>query len=296
MISYKRLSNIVFGWLSEKYLDDFSTLKGYLNEANINVLFKSYVSMVFMTTFLTSIFFTIFFTIALNIWVFEPLLVSFLYGLVFGLLVGFVTFVLSYIFPMQRAKARARNIKGNLAFAANHMSAVASSKVPPYVIFDLLSGFDEYGEISNEAKKIVRNVDTFGKDIATSIREVAKVTPCKEFSELLDGMVSTIETGGNLEEYLRVQAEESMFQYRINREKYLDSLSTYADFYTAVLIAAPLFLIAILAVMNMVGGEIELLGRQMEIRELMSIGTYVIIPVMNIAFILFIYMTQPEVV
>lgn len=296
MVTYKRFSNLIFGWLSERYLDSFANLKGYLDEANLNILFKSYISMIFMTSFLSFIISTTAFTFILYIIIVDTWLTGFIISLFIGAITGGITFVLAYLYPIQKANSRSRNIKGNMAFAANHMSSVASSKVPPYVIFDLLAGFDEYGEISKEAKKIVRNVDTFGKDIATSIREVAATTPSKEFSELLNGMVSTIQTGGNLEDYLRVQAEESMFQYRINREKYLESLSTYADFYTAVLIAAPLFLIAILAVMNMVGGEIEMMGREFEINELMSLGTYILIPMMNIAFIVFIYMTQPEVI
>ncbi|MFB6215875.1 MAG: hypothetical protein ABEJ72_02765, partial [Candidatus Aenigmatarchaeota archaeon] len=96
----------------------------------------------------------------------------------------------------------------------------------------------------------------------------------------------------NLEDYLNVESEQAMFDYKLKREKYLKSLSTYADFYTAVLIAAPLFLIAILAVMNMVGGEVG----GMNINDLMRLGIYVGIPIMNTGFIAFIHFTQPKVV
>ncbi len=70
----------------------------------------------------------------------------------------------------------------------------------------------------------------------------------------------------------------------------MQALSTYADFYTAVMIAAPLFLISILAIMNVVGGTIE----GMTISDIMNLGIYLVIPATNIAFIMFIHFTQPE--
>ena len=106
----------------------------------------------------------------------------------------------------------------------------------------------------------------------------------------MQGILSTIETGGNLKDYLQVQGKQALFDYKLKRERYMQSLSTYADFYTAVMIAAPLFLIALLAIMNMIGGKIG----GMDINDLMQLGIYVAIPLMNTAFIAFIHLTQPK--
>jgi uncharacterized membrane protein len=58
-----------------------------------------------------------------------------------------------------------------------------------------------------------------------------------------------------------------------------------------VLIAAPLFFISILSVMSMIGGE--LFG--MSIPMAMNMGIYVLIPLLNILFVLFIHFTQPSI-
>jgi flagellar protein FlaJ len=170
------------------------------------------------------------------------------------------------------------------------MAAIASSGVPPSTMFRLLTGFEEYGEISKEAKKIVRNIDVFGQDITTALREVSNKTPSLPFKDFLEGVATTIDTGGNLQAFLRQQAEKALFEYRIRREKYLETLSTYADFYTAVLIAAPLFLVAILAVMNMIGGKLW----GMEIETAMWLGISILMPIVNLVFLAFIHFTQPE--
>lgn len=288
---WKKFSVKYFGSIATRFLDTFRPLKEPLDKSGMKILFRSYVSMLIATSvvgFLASLsasstVFVLFFQ--------ETIVYSLIMGVVVGLLAASGIFALFYFYPFQKARSRSQNIKANLPFAINHMSAIASSKVPPYVIFKLLSEFKEYGEISNEADKVIRNVDVFGQDITTALQEVAEDTPSGDFKEFLSGIIATIKTGGNIEDYLKVEAEQAMFDYKLKRERYLKSLSTYADFYTAVLIAAPLFLIAILAVMNMVGGEVG--GRN--INDLMKMGIYMGIPIMNTGFILFIHLTQPEV-
>jgi archaellum biogenesis protein FlaJ (TadC family) len=100
-----------------------------------------------------------------------------------------------------------------------------------------------------------------------------------------------VETGGDLKRFLKGVTQEALFDYKLRREKYLETLMTYADFYTAVLIAAPLFFISILSVMAMIGGTIG----GMSILDMMKIGIYAFIPLLNIAFIAFVHMTQPEI-
>lgn len=285
----KKISVKVCGKLTENYLDKFESIKKPLEKSNLKYLFRVYVNIiVFLTLFSFIISFSFF--LFLFVFIFRYL---FVWGLIGSLLgsgtVSSLVFFLVYSYPINQSRKRKNSINTNLPFAVNHMSAIASSGVPPYVIFKLLTGFKEYGEVSEEATRIVRNVDTFGQDITSSIEQIAKETPSKKFEELLRGIISTVETGGNLQEYLRVQAKQALFDYRLKREEYMESLSTYADFYTAVLIAAPLFLIALLAIMNMIGRQFA----GMNIQDLMTLGIYLIIPAMNSIFIAFVHLTSP---
>ena len=137
----------------------------------------------------------------------------------------------------------------------------------------------------------MRNVEAFGMDVVSAMRNVADRTPSTEFRQTIYGIISTIETGGDLKKFLENAAKEALFDYRLKREKYMQTLSTYADFYTAVLIAAPLFFVSVLSVMSLVGGSVFGLS----IPNAMRIGVYAMIPLMNIMFILFIHYTQPTV-
>lgn len=284
------LATSAFGWIPEKYEKELQPVKLGLERAGMKYLLKTWVSIsaaVGVGAALLSLVLIGALSMTLKLEIANIVMLAILLPPFFGV----STFLGMTFYPYQRAISRKRSIETNLPFALNHMAAIAASGVPTYVMFSLLATFKEYGEISNEAKKIVRNVDTFGLSITSSMQQVSERTPSKNFKQLLEGIKSSIETGGDLKKFLSDQAKNALFDYRIKREKYMELLSTYADFYTALLIAAPLFLVSILTVMNMIGGAIA--GASIE--GVMVIGIFIGLPLVNMAFLLFVHMTQPEV-
>ncbi len=284
------LATNTFGWIPEKFEKDLQPVKTGLEKSGMKYLLKTWVSIsaaVGVGAAIFSLLLMGFLSIVLKI-EFANIMI---FAILLPPLFGASAFLGMVFYPYQRAASRKRSIETNLPFALNHMAAIAASGVPTYVMFSLLATFKEYGEISVEARKIIRNVDTFGLSITSSIQQISERTPAKNFKQLLEGIKASIETGGDLKKFLNDQAKNSLFEYRIKREKYMELLATYADFYTAMLIAAPLFLVSILTVMNMIGGAIA--GASIE--SVMIIGIFVGLPLMNIAFLLFVHITQPEV-
>jgi archaellum biogenesis protein FlaJ (TadC family) len=284
-----RISISVFGGLAEKIQGEFSFVKTGLEQSDMKFLLKAWISISILAGLVALIGSSVFFIVLSYLIEFD--LATQVILAVLSIIIGGGTFAAVCLYPYEKAITRRRSIDVNMPFALNHMAAISASGVPPYVMFKLLTGFGEYGEIAKESQKIVRNVDLFGLSIVEAINEIASRTPSKKFKELLDGIHSNIETGGDLKQFLKIQAQEALFDYRIRREKYIELLSTYADFYTAMLIAAPLFLVAILAVMNMMGGAISGIA----INDLMNLGILVGLPALNIIFIAFVNATQPEV-
>jgi archaeal flagellar protein FlaJ len=299
----KTASVRIFGGAADKYSSAFEPIRKLLPQSGTKILFRTYVSLIFLLTFL--VFFASFFSV--TIISLSAAKAGILYSLLLGVgasvAAAAAAFAIIYLYPMSLAGTRKKSIDSNMPFAINHMAAIATSGVPPSTMFRLLTGIGEYGELSKESEKIVRNIEMFGQDVVTSMKEVAKRTPSPAFRELLNSMTSIIETGGNLSLFLKTQSDKALFEYRIKREKYLEVLSTYADFYTAVLIMAPMFLIAILAIMNMIGGDMmgmPITGSGSIFNGtysvgVMDLGIYLLIPLVNIVFILFVHVTQPDI-
>lgn len=286
---YKRLSVILLGGLADRVMPSFQPLQVHLRNANIRVLLKTWLCVLFLTSILALIG-TLVAVLAASAF-FDLGAMFLVYVLFTPILVAAFTFIIFYIYPMETEKSRMSNINNNLPFTITHMAAISSAGIPPESMFKLLTKFKEYGEVAEEARNVVRNISTFGMSSVNALKGAADKSPSKPFKEILLGITSTIETGGNMTSYLKEMSDKALFDYRIKREKYLKTLSTYADIYTALLVAAPLMLLALLATMSIIGGQIMGLG----IPELIFLMTWVMLPMMNIGFLVFVHVTYPGV-
>jgi len=279
----KKLCVKYFGKFVDKHKDSFKPIKKYFEYSGIDMFFRTYLALMLGITVLC-LKLSIVFSIILFLIFRNPL-----WFLILLFPIG--TFSLFYFYPYLKSSQRKNSIESNLPFAINHMYAISASGAPPITMFKLLSNLTEYGEISKEAKKIVRNIEVFGMDEITALKQVASKTPSKKFKEILDGISYSIRRGGSLKLFLREKSKSALFDYTINRQKYNQTLAIYADIYTAILVAAPLIFVVILSILNVLGGTI--MG--MPIIQFTRMILFIVIPLLNILFLLFIHTTQPKV-
>jgi len=274
----------------EQYPEFFKTLYRDIRYANIRVLANTYINIVFFLTLISGIsslpVFTLIYSLQGN-----SILMVLLKTLFTSLFISALVFFGGSYYPTMKAKTRKRSINTNLPFAIDHMSSVIASGVSPATMFKLISNSREYGEISVEIDKVTNYVEFFGYDVLTALKAVSLTTPSDDFKEFIDGFVSTIETGGDLKEYLSQKSGEALLNYRLERQKYVEALSTYSDIYTGVLIAAPLFFVIALSLVSVIGGDIGGLS----VSTIISFGTYIAIPLLNIMFLIFLEASQPEI-
>ncbi|MBI2583381.1 MAG: type II secretion system F family protein [Candidatus Aenigmarchaeota archaeon] len=267
-----------------------SRLEPSMQKARMKVLPQIYAG---KALYFTSLAFVISFAYVLVMGIFLRLgiLQSVFLSISTAIIVSAITVSGFLLYPRSIASSKKKNVETNLPFAALHMRALAGSGVPPQDVFRVLAESDEYGEVAEESRRIYRNMEVFGMDLITAVREAAKETPSDEMRQFLNGIAATISSGGDLQEYMRIASERSMTNYKLKREKWLSTLSTYADFYIGVLIAAPLFFVSILSMLAVIGGSFAGLS----IPAAMYIGIYAVLPALNIAFLLFVHYTQPAV-
>jgi len=279
----------IFGNFVEKNEKFFIPLKDSIQKADIKIPFVSYVSSILfisMVTFLYVLFFSFFIFYTFQ----KEVIVSIFYSFFSALISSVLIFFVAYFYPIQKVSSRKKNIEVNLPFVVIHMGALVEAGLPPYQMFKLISSFEEYGEISKEFKKIVRNIEQFGLDPLTAIKEVALKCPSDELSQLLMGFVTTTESGGNIKLYLKTVGEQTLFDYRKRRERYIRILDMFSEIYTGIVISAPLFMVAMLAIMNMVQPSIG----GWTIKDLAWLGTYVMVPVLNIGVLIFLFTMEVE--
>jgi len=271
--------------LSKDYPQFFDALSHNLRAADINILSKTYISMM-----LSSAVLAFFVTLLLALVFINSMIVFRVFLSLFLAVISAVgAFTFLYFYPSVVANSRKRHIKDELPFVVLHMSAIAGSGAQPISMFNLILKSAEYKALEGEIKKIVNYVNLFGYNLTTALRAVSLTTPSSEFRDLLRGLIITIEGGGDLKDFLNSKNDEVMTNYKLERKKYVETLDTYSDVYTGILIAAPLLFFITLAIIRMFGTE--LMG--VSISTIATLGVYGVIPLLNIGFIIFLDMIQP---
>jgi len=206
-----------------------------------------------------------------------------------SILIGIGFCMLAYlgflIYPSLVAVRRGKRIDAVLPYALNYIAAMAGAKVIPADVFRSLAKADIYGDIAVEARYIVRDIDLFGRDLNTAVKNVAATTPSMRFQEFLYGVITTSTSGGELEPYFRIKAEVYANENRLAQKEFIETLGFIGEMYVAAFVAGPLLLIIMLSVMLMLSGGAP--------RPLYLI-TYFFIPLGGAVTILATKMTTPR--
>ena len=220
---------------------------------------------------------------------------AFMTALLFSIGAALFAWVLSiasfYLYPVYRADKHKRELDDELPFTTGYMAILASAGVSPERIFQSLSSLSVPLAASSEAKETVKDISLFGLDIISALERISTLTPSEKLRDTIEGMISTIHTGGNLGVFLREKFKTHMKLKRVSLKKYADSLSVLSEVYVALLLTGPLLLIIMFSVMSMLGGG----GLGMFSSDLLlSLMTYIGIPVAALIFLVIVDSTSPK--
>lgn len=191
--------------------------------------------------------------------------------------------------PGSKAKTRGRDIDKRIAAAMSFISAMASADVNIDVIFKELSRQKVYGEISHEAAWITRDTELLGSDILTAIKKAAKRSPSSKFQDFLQGVVTTSTSGGQLKPYFLLKAEEYQKENKLAMKSQMETLGMLAESFVTVVVAFPLFLVLIMAIMAIVGsGDADFMVMMLYVVVLLMI------PISQFGFVFVIWNMSKE--
>jgi flagellar protein FlaJ len=159
--------------------------------------------------------------------------------------------------PTSKAKSRGKKIDRYMPYAANFINTMSVAGVSPAEIFEALSSVELYGEIQKEAQKITTEINMMGIDTITALKNAISISPSEKFKEFVQGILSVIQSGSELEPYFDRCVEKYMKDDLIDRKKNLDSLAIMAESFVVTVIAFPLFLVIIMSVMGLTSGGID---------------------------------------
>jgi flagellar protein FlaJ len=221
------------------YTEYFEGLNPQLSKADIEVSLPEYLSMILMTTLVVSIGSL---TVLGSILTLTSGISGFISSIIFTTILTAIVPVTFYIIPSVLINSRASQIEDTLPFATMYLSTLAGTGTSLPEIFKNLSKVEQYGEVSKEAQKITKDIETFGMDINEALKRAAERTPSEDFEELLWGLNHIITTGGDMREFLKQESEQLMKDYKRRVEEFSETLGLIVEMYiTLVVVGSILF-------------------------------------------------------
>ena len=297
---YTKIANQIFYNTARKISTEksFDTVRKDLMKTNLAFTPITYLSLILFTTLISAIvgFFIFIFFLFFRIGFESPIITIAQenFGLrllkVFWIIfmVPIITFLFMYFYPSLEKKSGENKINHELPFAAIHMSAISQSLIEPSKIFSIIITTKEYPNLEKEFIKIMNQINVYGYDLVTALRSTAMNCPSKKLSDLLNGLATTITSGGGLSEFFDKRAQTLLFEHRLEEEKATKAAETFMDIYISVVIAAPMIFMLLLMMMRISGLGISI-GTS-SITLLMILG----VSLLNIAFISFLQLKKSK--
>ncbi|MDD3247720.1 MAG: type II secretion system F family protein [Methanosarcina sp.] len=191
-----------------------------------------------------------------------PFIFTIIGALFFFSMIGALTYGLIMAYPSMKSDSRKRAINATMPHATAYLYVM--QRGGGMTIFEIMKSISKYphiyGTTSREFGYIIRDIEYFGKDLQDALWDAADRTPSEQFKDLIDGLISVVSSGGDVTLYLKNKTD--VYKANANKEQkhFLETLGLLAEVYITVFVVAPLFLMVILVVMNMIdnGGPTQL--------------------------------------
>ncbi|WP_244603641.1 type II secretion system F family protein [Methanococcoides sp. AM1] len=217
---------------------------------------------------------------------FKSLFIGFLITVLFAIILGGVTYGMFMLYPGFKAGERKGDIDRHLPYAVTFMYALCKGGMNIIEVFRLLArSEDTYGEVSKEIDAILREMDYFGHDLRTAISNISDITPSERFQDLMQNLLTIIDSGGSIPHYFQDKSEQYLQKSVVDQKGFLETLALLSESYVTAFVAGPLFII-ILGVMMAVMGS----GSDVMVYAII----YAVLPIGSLMFVVMISIITPS--
>jgi len=221
---------------------------------------------------------------------FDPPEIGVLFVILFTM-AGFLgAFGMMYMYPAMNAKSRATKLMNELPYYIGYMSTLSASGLGIEGVFRAIAREDSKEAIVVDAQNFTRNLDMLGLDAISGLQDLIYRAPPGTYNEMLEGLVSTVQSGGSLKDYFIATAKVQMEEKQLMIKKMTASLGIVAELYTILLIVFPLLAVIMLSIMAIMTPNLG----GMSLTMLMKGLTYGMVPLFGLIMLILIDSMVPK--
>ena len=285
VFSYKLLNEHV------KFLHPkLGSLEKSIKQAMMPIPFEVYVSSMVFFSMIAGVCGIIMGLVAIQFINIQPASVGFLLPLMTGLMLFGMTFGVLKLIPTIRVKNRTSRLAEEIPHFIGYMSTLATSGLSLEGIFKAIAKEETNEDIVKDSRFITRNINILGMDLITAIKDLIDRTPAGPYSELLDGAIITVSTGGDLKDYFNATAKVQLDEKKMLLQKTTEALGSVAEIYTILLIVFPLLAVIMLSIMGIMSPSLG----GFDLITLMNILTFGVIPLSGVLMLIMMDTMVPK--
>jgi len=158
-----------------------------------------------------------------------------------------------YCYPFLVAQGRKTKIDLDLPYAITYMEALSTTMTVYEVIRKVYEEMDLFGEVSKEFGMIVRDVELFGEDLHTAMKNLQRTTPSPNLADFFNDLALLSDSGGDITAFLA--ARSGFFREVAEREQEmaLKTIEIMAEVYVTAFVAGPIVVMIMLLSQNLAG-------------------------------------------
>ncbi len=171
-----------------------------------------------------------------------------LLGLVLGVPVALFVIMFAKIYPRSKVKGRSDSFSRELPFALRHMSTQLTSGSGLLETMRSVSQSD-YGVLSEEFRRAILEIER-GATVEEAYERMNLRVESAGLKKATRQIISTLRTGGNLANTLKLIAEEVATEMRMKLKDFIQILNTFALIYMFVVVVAPVLITTLVVAMG----------------------------------------------
>jgi flagellar protein FlaJ len=191
-------------------------------------------------------------------------------------------FAIGLTYPSTKASKRAEAVDAEFPFFAAYMTAMAYGGMTPERLIERLTEIKVFKALSEEARRIMRDVKLLAKDILSALEHNALRHPSRLYRDFMLGYLTTIRTGGGIHHYLEVRTQEVIQARMEDLRNRAERVGLIVEAYAAVAVLGTLSFYIFFVVSGLIGGG----GGAFAGTGGLIVYNFIVLPIITVAIIL----------
>jgi flagellar protein FlaJ len=186
------------------------------------------------------------------------------------------------IYPTYQGYQDRKQIDDALVYTVGFASMLAAAGMSMERVLERIANITTNRGTRRTLSRLIRNLEVFGQDIKTAVRDVSVHSASTKLAKVMDNMLTSAQTGGELFSYLSFETKQLFLDKRDNLDRTMTNLIYLSEFYISLFVVMPVVLILMLALLSALGGGISGFSSV----DMMNLLVFVGIPVAGAIFLL----------